>query len=53
MRVEDVVQELRISVFYAYKIIQKLNAEMQAMDSFTISDRINRNYFMERLQYDG
>jgi len=52
MRVEEVAQVLGVSVSYAYKIIQKLNAEMRAMDYFTISGRINRNYFMERFQYE-
>lgn len=53
MRVEEVAQVLGVSVSYAYKIIQKLNAEMREMDYLTISGRINRNYFMERFQYDG
>lgn len=53
MRVEEVAQVLGVSVSYAYKIIQKLNAEMRAMDYFTINGRINRNYFMERFQYNG
>jgi hypothetical protein len=53
MRVEEVAQVLGVSVSYAYKIIQKLNAEMKEMDYLTISGRINRNYFMERFQYDG
>ena len=29
MRVEEVTQELGVSVSYAYRIIQKLNAEMR------------------------
>ena len=53
MRVEEVAEVLGVSVSYAYKIIQKLNAEMKEMDYLTISGRINRNYFMERFQYDG
>ena len=53
MRVEEVARVLGVSVSYAYKIIQKLNAVMKEMDYLTISGRINRNYFMERFQYDG
>lgn len=53
MRVEEVAEVLGVSVSYAYKIIQKLNAEMRTMNYFTISGRINRKYFMERFQYDG
>ena len=53
MRVEEVAQELGVSVSYAYMIIQRLNAEMQEKGYLTISGRINRKYFMERFQYDG
>jgi len=53
MRVEEVAQELGVSVSYAYKVIQKLNAEMRAKGYLTISGRINKRYFMERFQYDG
>lgn len=53
MRVEEVAQELGVSVSYAYRIIQKLNTEMREKGYLTISGRINRKYFMERFQYDG
>ena len=53
MRVEEVAQELGVSVSYAYRIIQSLNAEMWEKGYLTISGRINRKYFMERFQYDG
>ena len=51
MRVEEVAQELGVS--YAYRIIQRLNAEMREKGYLTINGRINRKYFMERFQYDG
>ena len=53
MRVEEVAEELGISKSYAYKIVQKLNAELRAMGYLTISGRINRKYYMEKLCYDG
>lgn len=53
MRVEEVARELGVSVSYAYRIIQRLNAEMREKGYLTISGRINRKYFMERFQYDG
>lgn len=53
MRVEEVAEELGISKSYAYKIVQKLNAELRAMGYLTISGRINRKYFMEKLCYGG
>ena len=45
--------ELGVSKSYAYKIVQKLNAELKAKGYLTISGRINRKYFMEKLCYNG
>lgn len=53
MRVEEVAAELGISKSYAYKIVRKLNAELRSMGYLTISGRINRKYFMEKLCYNG
>lgn len=53
MRVEDVARELDVSKFYAYKIVQKLNKELEAKGFITISGRINRQYFLERTCYGG
>lgn len=53
MRVEEVVAELGVSKSYAYKIVQKLNAELKAKGYLTISGRINRKYFMEKPCYNG
>ena len=51
MFVQDVADELGISKSYAYKIVQKLNKELQAKNILTISGRVNRQYFMERMCY--
>ena len=51
MRVDDVAHELGISKSYAYKIVQRLNAELKEMGYITISGRVNRKYFMEKLCY--
>jgi len=51
--VEDVARELGISKSHAYKIIQKLNAELKEKGFLTISGRVNRKYFMEKLCYSG
>ena len=53
MRVEEVAQELGVSVSYAYKVIQRLNAELKGKGFLTISGRINRQYFNERLYGAG
>jgi len=53
MRVEDVAKELGISKSYAYKIVQKLNADLRAKGFLTISGRINRKFFLEKFCYGG
>lgn len=47
MRVDEVAQELGISKSYAYKIVQKLNAELKEKGFMTISGRVNKRYFID------
>ena len=51
MRVDEVAQELGVSKSYAYKIVQKLNAELKEKGFMTISGRVNKQYFIERTCY--
>lgn len=51
MKVDEVAQELGVSKSYAYKIVQKLNAELKEKGFMIISGRINKQYFMERTCY--
>lgn len=51
MKVQDVADELGVSKSYAYKIVQKLNAELKEQGSLTISGRVNKQYFLERTCY--
>lgn len=51
LRVDEVAEELNISKSYAYKIVRKMNKELEEMGIITISGRINKQYFMERLVY--
>ena len=53
IRADDVAQELNVSKPYAYKLIRKLNEELKAKGFITISGRINRQYFYERLYGAG
>lgn len=53
MRVNDVAQELGISVSHAYKIMQQLNRELKEKGYMTIAGRVNRKYFMEKFCYSG
>ena len=52
MRVDEVAQELGVSKSYAYKIVQKLNAELKEKGFMTISGRVNKQYFIERTYND-
>lgn len=49
MRAEEVAKELGISKSFAYKLIRQLNQELREQGFLTISGRINRDYFLERL----
>ena len=51
MKVQDVAGELGISKSYAYKIVQQLNEELKAQGFITISGRVNKQYFLERVCY--
>lgn len=46
---EEVAQELSVSKPYAYKPIKRLNDELKEKGFITISGRVNRQYFNERL----
>ena len=50
---EEVAQELSVSKPYAYKLIRQLNDELKAKGFITISGRVNRQYFYERLYGAG
>lgn len=49
IRAEEVAKELDISVSHAYKIMRQLNNELEAKGYVTVSGRLNRQYFNERL----
>ena len=53
MKVADVAKELNVSQSYAYKIVQRLNAELKELGLFTVAGRVNRKYFYERFYYGG
>ena len=53
MKVNDVAEELGISVSHAYKIMQQLNSELKEKGYMTIAGRVNRKYFMEKFCYSG
>ena len=48
MRVEEVAEEMGVSVPYAYKLIRQLNKELKATGCITIAGRIYRKFFHEK-----
>lgn len=53
IRADEVAKELDVSKPYAYKLIKKLNSELDSKGYVTISGRISRQYFNERLYGAG
>lgn len=49
MSAQEVANELGTSKAYAYKLIQKLNEEMNHKGYITIQGKINRFYFYEKI----
>ncbi|MBR1382705.1 MAG: LysR family transcriptional regulator [Ruminococcus sp.] len=49
IRAEEVAEVMEISVTYAYKIIRKLNQELSDKGYITVTGRVNREYFNERV----
>ncbi len=49
IRAEEVAEVMEISVPYAYKIIRKLNQELDDKGFITVTGRVNREYFNERI----
>ena len=53
LRVDEVAEELDVSKSYAYKIVRQLNKELESKGIITVSGRVNKKYFMERLCYES
>jgi len=48
MRVNEVAEELGISIPFAYKIIRQMNKELAKTGCITIDGRIDRKFFHEK-----
>ena len=48
MRVDEVAEELGVSVPYAYKLIRSMIAELKKTGCISISGRIDRKFFHEK-----
>ena len=48
MNVKEVMEVLEVSESYAYKLMKRLNRELQAMGCQTIAGKVDRKYFYGR-----
>lgn len=48
MGVDEVCEQLSVSRAYAYKVIRRLNAEMQANGCMVVPGKVSRSFFEER-----
>ena len=48
MRVNEVAEELSVSIPYAYKLIRAMNEELKKTGCITIAGRIDRKFFHEQ-----
>ena len=53
MRVDEVAEELGVSVPYAYKLIRSMNAELKKAGCVTIAGRVDRKFFHEKFYCIG
>ena len=53
MTPDEVAEALRVSRSHAYKLIRKLNAELEERGTLTVPGKVSRGYFMRRYGLDG
>ena len=49
MRAEEIAEELDVSKPFAYKLIQRLNKELEEKGYLVINGRVSRKYFEEQI----
>ena len=49
IRVEEIAKELDVSKPCAYKLMHRLNEELKRKNYITVSGRVSRKYFQERI----
>ncbi len=51
MTASEVTETMGVSKAYAYKVIQRLNRELQEQGYLTVSGKVNRKFFMKKVNY--
>lgn len=49
IKAEEVAKQLGVSKPYAYKLVQRMNAELKKKGYLTISGRVSRQYYHEKI----
>ena len=49
IKAEEIATELGVSKPYAYKLIRKLNEELKSKGFITISGKVSRQFFEEKI----
>ena len=53
MTADDVAKALKISKSFAYKVIRKMNTELQEQGFFTMAGKVNKQFFLDKTCYDA
>ena len=53
MTVEEVAKALKISKSFAYKVVREMNAELKELGYFTVSGKVNKQFFLDQTCYDA
>ena len=51
MTASGVAEAMGVSKAYAYKVIQRLNGKLQEQGYLTVSGKVNRKFFMKKVNY--
>ena len=52
MTANEIAEELGVAPSTAYKIIRKLNKELQEQGCLTVAGKLNTKYFQKRFYYE-
>jgi Mn-dependent DtxR family transcriptional regulator len=53
IKAQEIAEELGVSRPYAYKLVRKLNEELKRKGFITISGRVSRAYYKEKIYGTG
>ena len=53
IKAEEIAEELGVSKPYAYKLVRKLNGELEKRGFITVSGRVSREYYREKIYCAG